>query len=138
MLSEFEYVNTTNVDFAEHKMSSLFAGHRLILDKSSDFSVRYAGVPLDEDTSVNFFSYGSNVEVHPDPIMEFYLIQIPLKGVGILHNRDGEIDIRPGVLGVQNPDAIEKTSGGVAAIVLSSGYRARRLNIMPASSCRNI
>lgn len=107
MLAHYERVFTNDKAVAEAAMSRMFCGHKLALSNSSDFYVRYSSVPVD-DVSFNFFSYSEGVTVLPEPTDAFYLIHIPLGGSGVIYDADEEVQIRPGILGIQNPGSYRK------------------------------
>ncbi len=56
-----------------------------------------------QSTSLNFISYGADVEIEPGELGSFYLIQVPLTGRAWINNSAGDVETGPGLGSVLNP-----------------------------------
>jgi len=106
--SAYKEVSVNSASEAEYKLSEVFAKHQLFVKNTASVNLRFACASLHDGLSINFFSYGNDVEVHPDCTKEFYLAQVPLRGTGIMCSPREDIEIRPGTIGFQNPGSIKK------------------------------
>lgn len=74
-------LRTNNADEATHEVSQLFCDHRLVPKGGRGADVRLI-LRADELGSLGIvhLDYGLPVQIRPEPLAEFYLVQIPLGG----------------------------------------------------------
>ncbi|MFK7880644.1 hypothetical protein [Roseobacter sp.] len=57
-----------------------------------------------EHVSINYLHYGTDVEIDPGMLEDFYLLQVPLSGAAIVHHRGFEIFADQQTATLLNPD----------------------------------
>ncbi|MCX5495644.1 AraC family transcriptional regulator [Kaistia dalseonensis] len=79
-LEPFRLVDTPDVDEAREAIGRIFCPHFLVpRTETALFRARHHAVSQ-PGYSVNFVSYGAEVEIDPGELSRFFLLQIPLKG----------------------------------------------------------
>lgn len=95
-LADHAKVATRDVHQAAEQVGRIFCAHRLSpLDRAKDFNAlhnhrRFPG------GSINYVSYGGDVEIDPGCLERFFLLQIPLRGSAEIRLSGGSCETGPG------------------------------------------
>ncbi len=77
-LERFQCVHTRDVDEAREQIGRIFCPHRLT-PGAGPFLARHH-TARQAGWSVNYVSYGAEVEIDPGELAQFFLLQVPLRG----------------------------------------------------------
>lgn len=102
-LEAYEVLRTQDLDEARHAVSQRYCDHRLNLRCGNRLDVRHNHV-RGSHVSLNLLGYGSDVEIDPGELREFYLLQIPLVGAAQIVHRQEEVDSTSDCATILNPD----------------------------------
>ena len=87
---------TDDLDAARHYIGSLFAPHRLdIVGPNQILDVCISCAQLERGSSFVYHRHGASVRVQPELFLDFYLLQIPIRGVAIVKIDRQEIYCSP-------------------------------------------
>jgi AraC-like DNA-binding protein len=92
-----------DLDEARAIVASKFCDHRLDRANGTDKFLAVHNRAEGQAASLNFISYGADVEIEPGELESFYLIQIPLSGQALIDNSAGTVNAGPGLGSVLNP-----------------------------------
>ena len=97
-------LRTNDLDEARHRVAQKFCDHRLdMVTRHGKLHVSHNAVQ-GWNLSVNYLSYGADVQVNPGYLGAFYLFQVPLSGNALIKHRDEEVVADAHTGAVLNPD----------------------------------
>ena len=93
---------THDPDEARAVVAHAFCGHNLrVVDGALNMRTQSAALP---HLSLHFLDYGAEVQINPEPLTSFYLLQIPLKGAARASARGIEVVSDPSTATLLDPD----------------------------------
>lgn len=95
-----DVVETRHVDVARERVADLFCAHGL--EPHGDVDLRLDARRADRVGIVEM-DYGATVDITPDPLDSFYLVQIPQRGAARIDHEGTEIRSDPSVASVLSP-----------------------------------
>lgn len=89
-LSSYVLFQSDDLDCARERVAQKFCRHRLdIVGARPQFRATHHHAP-GEMISLNYISYGADVEIDPGELGDFYLIQMPVTGAATIRNGNKE------------------------------------------------
>jgi AraC-like DNA-binding protein len=80
-LSRYQLFHTRDVEEARECVGRIFCPHGLsTTKKGKKLNARHHSAQLHHGVSLNYVQYGPEVDIKPDYLEDFYLLQIPLRG----------------------------------------------------------
>ena len=89
---ERESVTTKDVDAAREGVAAVFCPHGLEPRGTVDLRLRAARA---DQVGIIHLDYGATVEISPEPLEDFYLVQIPRSGAARVAQRRSGDPLRP-------------------------------------------
>lgn len=93
-------VTTRHVDEARARVADLFCPHGLEPHGDVDLHLTARRTPR---VGIVEMDYGATVDITPEPLESFYLVQIPRRGTARVRHEDSEISSGPGLASVLSP-----------------------------------
>lgn len=81
LLAQHPVVVTTELDVAREQVAARYCAHALTLTRRDGrLDLVHNAVGIGEDVVLNYMRYGEEVRITPGRFLDFYLVQLPLRG----------------------------------------------------------
>ncbi|MBM7519750.1 AraC family transcriptional regulator [Nocardioides nitrophenolicus] len=92
LLTRHPVVATTELEVAREQVAARYCPHTLALARRDErLDLVHNAVALGEDVVLNYMRYGGEVRITPGRFLDFYLVQIPLRGRARVRSGDREL-----------------------------------------------
>ncbi len=89
ILNRYAQLHSQDVDCVQHYISQVFCPHRLTLADTRQRLDARLFLRQGQDVAYGRLRYGAQVQIEPQPLDDFYLLQIPLSGQEQIHTAHG-------------------------------------------------
>lgn len=103
ILPKHELFHSTDIDFVRSEVAKVYCDHKLGLRHGMKLDARHHHAKMNQ-VSLNFMSYGSEVEIEPGELDKFFLIQLPLKGWAEINSGGDQVISADGCASIPAPD----------------------------------
>ncbi len=103
LLPNHELFHSDNVDFVRAEVAKVYCDHKLSMVRSGQLDARHNRVQI-ADVSLNFMHYGTEVDITPGELDNFFLIQLPLLGYAEINSGNQRVVSSTQAASIPAPD----------------------------------